>query len=187
MHDLANFYANGIGGVEQDLSLAAQWFEKAAERGVVDSQYNIGYLYEFGFGVPKNEVEAYVWYGIASKQGDSEAAKRIAVLDDTLSEVEVDSAKSRITGFKPVKINKTANGIFKNAAWQSSREGNNAPQIVQVQSLLNELGYSSGSADGQVGAKTRNAIIAFEKDNGFPETGRINSALVKQLELAVGA
>ena len=188
MHDLANFYANGIGGVEQDLSVAAQWFEKAAERGVVDSQYNIGYLYEFGFGVPKNEVEAYVWYGIASKQGDSEAAKRIAVLDDTLSEVEVDSAKSRITGFKPVKINKTANGIFKNAAWQSSGEGdNNAPQIAQVQSLLNELGYSSGSADGQVGAKTRNAIIAFEKANGFPETGRINSALVQQLELAAGA
>jgi len=82
MHDLANFYANGIGGVEQDLGLAAKWFEKAAERGVVDSQYNIGYLYEFGFGVTKNPVTARVWYGIASGQGDTEAEKRVTVLND---------------------------------------------------------------------------------------------------------
>jgi len=55
-----------------------------------------------------------------------------------------------------------------------------------VQTLLNELGYSVGTADGQVGARTRTAIIAFEKANGLPETGRINTALVDQLELAAG-
>jgi len=80
------------------------------------------------------------------------------------------------------------NGIFENLPWQPK---NTAPQtgnqIVQAQSLLNSLGYSVGTADGQIGAQTRNAVIAFEKANGLPETGRINTALVDQLSLAAGA
>ena len=188
MHDLANFYANGSGGVEQDLSIAAKWFEKAAERGVVDSQYNIGYLYEFGFGVTKNPVTAHVWYGIAASQGDTEAEKRIAVLNSTLSDVEIESAKERIAGFKPAKIDKVANGIFENPSWKKqTKKSDKRPQVVKVQALLNDLGYTAGTADGQIGAKTRSAIIAFEKANGMPETGRVNSALVKQLQLAAGA
>jgi len=132
MHDLANFYANGIGGTEQDLSLAAKWFEQAAERGVVDSQYNVGYLYEFGIGVTKNLVEAYVWYGIAAEQGDTEAGRRISALNETLSTVEIDSAKKRIDGFKPVKLNKTANGIFKDQPWQSKTADK---KIAQAEAL----------------------------------------------------
>ena len=187
MHDLANFYANGVGGLEQDLALSARWFEKAAERGVVDSQYNIGYLYEHGYGVVKNTVEAYVWYGVAAAQGDTEATRRITALDETLSLVEIESAKARISGFKPVKIDKTANGIFEDQPWQApSQNSDGSTQIAQVQSLLNNLGYSVGTADGQVGSRTRTAIIAFERANGLPETGRINSALVEQLELASG-
>ncbi len=188
MHDLANFYANGIGGAEQDLTIAAKWFEKAAERGVVDSQYNAGYLYEFGFGVTKNLVEAYVWYGIAAKQGDTEATRRITLLNKTLSDVEIENAKKRIDGFKPVKPNQTANGIFENLPWQTQNKNPNQDgQIAQAQSLLNSLGYSVGAADGQVGAQTRSAVIAFEKANGLPETGRINTVLLEQLELAAGA
>ncbi len=187
MHDLANFYANGIGGAQQDLELAAKWFEKAAERGVVDSQYNVGYLYEFGFGVTQNPVEAYVWYGIAAKQGDTEASRRLKILNETLSKVEIDSAKKRIDGFKSVKINQVANGVFKDLPWQPKQPStDSSTQVAQAQTLLNSLGYSVGAADGQIGAQTRTAIIAFEKANGLPETGRVNTALVDQLSLAAG-
>lgn len=186
MHDLANFYANGAGGVEQDLNLAAKWFEKAAERGVVDSQYNIGYLYEFGFGVTKNPVEAYVWYNIASSQGDTEAGRRIAALNETLSDVEINSAQKRVAGFKPVKIDEKANGVFEDTPWRAAKTKTENTQIADVQALLNNLGYSVGDADGNIGTKTRSAIIAFEKANGLPETGRVNASLVNQLELAAG-
>ena len=187
MHDLANFYANGIGGVEQDLSFAAQWFEQAAERGVVDSQYNIGYLYEFGFGVTQNAVEAYVWYNIASAQGDTEAGRRLATLNETLSDVEISSAKTRVEGFEPIKLDKDANGIFESPPGRPAKTANSQTQVADVQNFLNNLGYSVGEADGKVGARTRNAIIAFEKANGLPATGRINASLVDQLELATGA
>ena len=187
MHDLANFYANGVGGVEQDLSLAAQWFKKAAERGVVDSQYNVGYLYEFGFGVKQNPVEAYVWYNIASAQGDTEAGRRIATLDETLSDVEISSAKTRIAGFEPVNINKAANGIFEDTPWRTADAEKGETKVADVQTLLNGLGYSVGEVDGEINVRTRNAIIAFERTIGLPETGRINAALVNRLELATGA
>ncbi|MEP6342026.1 MAG: peptidoglycan-binding protein [Maricaulaceae bacterium] len=186
MHDLANFHANGAGGVEQDLSLAAKWFEKAAERGVVDSQYNIGYLYEFGFGVTKNLVEAYVWYNIASAQGDTEANRRVAALNQTLSDVEINSAQTRVAGFKPVEIDEKANGVFEDMPWRAADAKTGNTQIADVQALLNNLGYSVGEADGTIGTKTRSAIIAFEKANGLPETGRVNASLVNQLELAAG-
>ena len=37
-----------------DTAAAAQWFKKAAEHGVVDSQYNLGLLYQSGSGVPRD-------------------------------------------------------------------------------------------------------------------------------------
>jgi len=59
-------------------------------------------------------------------------------------------------------------------------------QIKQAQTLLDQLGYDAGGADGSVGPKTRAAIISFERANGLPETGRINAELVDRLSLAAG-
>ena len=134
----------------------------------------------------KNPVEAYVWYNIANAQGDTEAGRRIAALNETLSDVEINSAKTRIKGFQPVKIDNAANGIFEDTPWRTADATDSRTQVADVQSLLNDLGYSVGVADGQIGTRTRNAIIAFEKANGLPETGRINANLVNQLQLATG-
>ena len=43
MHNLAVLYAEGIDG-KPDYKTAAQWFRKAAECGIADSQYNLGIL-----------------------------------------------------------------------------------------------------------------------------------------------
>ena len=60
-------------------------------------------------------------------------------------------------------------------------------QVKDVQTLLNDLGYDIGGADGSMGPRTRAAIISFEQANGMPETGRVNAALIDRLELAAGA
>ena len=41
MHNLAVLYAEGVDG-KPDYKAAAQWFRKAADYGVTDSQYNLG-------------------------------------------------------------------------------------------------------------------------------------------------
>jgi len=190
MHDLALYYAEGRGGVTAELPAAAKWFEKAAERGVVDSQFNLGVLFESGQGLPKSMTDAFVWYSIAATQGDQFAKQRIGVLSSTMSSEDLAAAQDRITNFKPVKIDESANGIFRNVAWANKAGDASAERITQVkdvQTLLSDLGYDIGGADGSMGPRTRAAIISFEQANGLPETGRVNSALVDRLELAAGA
>ncbi|WMM25637.1 peptidoglycan-binding protein [Tissierella sp. MB52-C2] len=40
-------------------------------------------------------------------------------------------------------------------------------EIKKIQEKLNELGYDCGKADGIAGEKTKEAIKAFQKDNGL--------------------
>ncbi len=189
MHDLALYYAEGRGGITAELPVAANWFKKAAERGVVDSQFNLGVLFESGQGLPKSMADAFVWYSIAASQGDQFAKKRIEVLSNTMTPASLNAAQVKIAEFKPVKIDETANGIFRNVAWAKpdTSLADKVTQVKEVQSLLNELGYDIGGADGSVGPRTRSAIISFEQANGLPQTGRVNTALLDRLELAAGA
>ena len=53
--------------------------------------------------------------------------------------------------------------------------------IANVQKILNKNGYEAGGADGVMGEKTKNAIIAFQTDNGLEPTGEIDEKLVKLL------
>jgi TPR repeat protein len=52
-NNLAGFYAEGLGG-EQDDALAAKWYQKAANSGVPSAQFNLGNFYEEGRGVPRD-------------------------------------------------------------------------------------------------------------------------------------
>jgi len=193
MHDLALYFAEGRGGVEIDMPNAAKWFEKAAERGVVDSQFNLGVLFESGQGLPLDEEAALVWYSIAGAQGDQMAAGRVNILRKTLGEEQLSRADKRIAGFNPARIDEPANGIFTNLPWMDKAgaklaQGSGATEAVrQTQALLGDLGYEVGAADGAIGPKTRNAIKSFERVNGLPETGQVNAELIERLETAAGA
>jgi len=193
MHDLALYYAEegGRGGVKMDMPTAASWFEKAAQRGVVDSQYNLGILFESGQGLPQDLESALVWYSIAGAQGDQMAAGRVNVLRQTLSQDQIARADTRIAAFTPSQIDEQANGIFTDVPWATPAKvvNNSAAKsnIVQTQTLLNSLGYAVGEADGAIGPKTKNAILNFQRNNGLSETGVVNAELIESLEMAAGA
>jgi len=67
-------FERGI-GVDENQSLAAQWFEKSAEQGHVDAQYNIAIMYAAGRGVDTDEGKAMMWLAKAAKQKDKEARR----------------------------------------------------------------------------------------------------------------
>jgi len=48
--------------------------------------------------------------------------------------------------------------------------------------LLNKLGYDAGTPDGHMDARTREAILSFERNNGLRETGKVTIQLVTVLE-----
>jgi TPR repeat protein len=63
---LAALYRDGGKGFPRDMAQAAGWYAKAAEQGEVTAQAAIGVLYSIGQGVPRNDVEAYYWLGLAA-------------------------------------------------------------------------------------------------------------------------
>jgi len=187
MHDLAIFYAYGNGDVSVDMETAAGWFVKAAERGVVDSQFNLAILFENGQGVEQSLPDAYFWYSVAGRQGDQTAAARISALEGQMSQSDIEAAKTRVGSFSPVQINAAANGIFKDLPWSpngTTAAAQTKVEITEVQTLLTDMGFDVGPADGVMGGRTREAIIEFQRENNLSETGQVNSALIERLENA---
>jgi localization factor PodJL len=193
MHDLGNYHAEGKGGLKPDMNAALDWFTKAAERGVVDSQFNVAFLREGNAGIPTDAETALFWYHVAARQGDQGAPDRIAVLEGQMDASTKAAIKSRADRFNPKPVDEAANGVFRNVAWAkpagTSAQDKSAEilKIRDAQTLLTELGYQVGAPDGIAGAKTREAIKLFETVNGMPETGQITDELIDKLEVAVGA
>jgi TPR repeat protein len=60
--------------VDRDYGEAMTWYRKAADAGNATAMYNIGVLYENGFGVQMDSDKAVEWYKKAAA-GNSEDAK----------------------------------------------------------------------------------------------------------------
>lgn len=71
-------------------SEAAEWYRKAANRGHVDAQYNLGILYEEGRGVTQNYTEASNWYAIAARQGNPNAQYSLGLMYESGRGVALD-------------------------------------------------------------------------------------------------
>ncbi len=180
MHNLAMMFAEG-NGVPQNYETAAKWFQEAARMGLTNSQYNLAFLYEQGLGVPESLAQAFAWYSIAAKAGDGGAKDRATEIGATLAPAAKSEAKTIIASFRPRPLDLAANGIFRNVSW-ARPQLNTAPNIARAQVLLARLGYQPGPADGNPGSSTRKAIIAYERDQGLAQTGRIDAALLAKLE-----
>src|SRR5262249_37855130 len=96
-HNLAVLDADG-GGKGANYQGAAQWFRKAADRGVADSQYNLGILYARGIGVDQNLAESFKWFSLAAAQGDADAGRK---RDDIAKRLDPDSVAAPKLGTTP--------------------------------------------------------------------------------------
>lgn len=61
-------------GIVKDLSQAAYWWQRAAESGNINAQFNLALLYERGMGLTKDQSKAILWFERAARNGDVEAA-----------------------------------------------------------------------------------------------------------------
>ena len=67
-------------GVKINLSKAIYWFEKAANQGFDNSQYELGLMYATGKGVIQNYQNAIFYWQQAATQGNENAKKALQVL-----------------------------------------------------------------------------------------------------------
>ncbi len=58
-------------------SEALRWLRMAADRGDPDAQCNLGDMYEYGWGVARNNSSAVKWWRKAARQGNVAAMRRL--------------------------------------------------------------------------------------------------------------
>ncbi|WP_152485802.1 peptidoglycan-binding protein [Euryhalocaulis caribicus] len=179
MHNLGVMYAEGR-GASQDMNAAAQWFERAALLGAPDSQFNLAVLYEQGRGRPRSLPDAYAWYTIAAQSGDEEAGSRAARIAGELPEEAAAEARQMTQSFEPRPLDVAANSAAEDGA--AALTGPAA--VARAQTILAELGYDIGQADGNSGPQTQAAIILYQRENGLAQTGEVSPRLLERLEVS---
>ena len=56
--------------------------------------------------------------------------------------------------------------------------------VARAQTILAELGYDIGQADGNSGPQTQAAIILYQRENGLAQTGEVSPRLLERLEVS---
>jgi TPR repeat protein len=79
MHNIGEMKLTGD-GTEKDLTTSFNWYQKAAQYDLVDSQFMVGKMYEMGWGTQQSNQHAFDWYLKAALQDDGEAMVRMALL-----------------------------------------------------------------------------------------------------------
>ena len=62
---------------------AIEWYEKAAEQGDAEAQYNLGNMYYHGHGVDVNHKKAVEWFKKAAEQGHRRAQIVLRTIQQT--------------------------------------------------------------------------------------------------------
>jgi localization factor PodJL len=184
MHNLAVLLAMGT-DAPADNEGAARWFKAAADLGVKDSQFNLGILAAKGVGMPQNLEESYKWFTLVARTGDKDAAAKRDEIAKALRPEQLEKARQTAELWQAREMDPAANDVDVPDAWlgepvtTSSVDMKKAVQ--NIQRILNKNGYQAGAIDGVMGGKTKEAIAAFQADNGLPATGDIDDKLVEAL------
>ncbi|WP_417477736.1 peptidoglycan-binding protein [Maricaulis sp.] len=182
MHNLAVMHYYGT-GTAVNFDEAARWFQEAALLGLRDSQFNLALLFESGQGVPLSVPDAFTWYSIAASESDPTASQRAAALEEMMEPAALVEARRITASFQPRPIDAQANGLYRDLPWEQGPVAN-TDDVYRAQGFLAALGYSPGPIDGMIGGQTYDAVMAFEADQGLPQTGRVDSGLLDRLERA---
>jgi TPR repeat protein len=77
-----------------DFQAASQEWRPLAEQGNATAQYNLGFMYNNGEGVPQDDAEAVKWYRLAAEQGNAGAQKNLGVMYQIGKGVPQDDAEA---------------------------------------------------------------------------------------------
>lgn len=89
---------------------ASKWFRKAADQGSREAQYRLAVNCEKGDGEPKDAVEAYAWFSVASERGHRLALNGREHLTHLLSRNEIEEGNRKAFAYAtrmPMRENKS--------------------------------------------------------------------------------
>jgi localization factor PodJL len=175
MHNLALDEHEGVGGA-RNAAAAAEWFRRAAELGLLDSQFNLAALFEHGDGVCQNSAEAYKWYLIAGRSGDAESRNGALRVRANLTPDARAMAERAAAEFQPAAASAAAPAAASPVQAASL-------DLVTAQRALNQLGYYQGPTDGVASPALHMALAAYQRDQTLPVTGATDPATLAKLSV----
>lgn len=112
-HNLAVSYEYGKNGAKKDMLKAREFYLKAAERGYMQSQYNLASLYSNQYVEPADDVEGYKWMLLA--QRSAKKRKRVPLchwiledspghktrLENRLNKAQIEKAEALANSWSP--------------------------------------------------------------------------------------
>ena len=84
----AEAYDNG------DYATALREFRPLADQGTALAQFNLGFMYEYGDGVPQDLVEAHKWYNLSASRGDTLAVENRDLIAEKMTPADISKAQS---------------------------------------------------------------------------------------------
>ena len=192
---MAAAYASGR-GIARNPDEALKWLGKAAESNVPDAQFSLGNVLSASTDSRESLADAYYWYRIADANGVANASERADQIAAQLTPEERAGANARISHFISQKIPRAPTPATATRAPAAPEpQTASAPpqssvsndQISAIQTLLNQLGFDPGPADGAIGDQTRNAIRNYQRELGLPIDGEPTTRLLAHLRQIAGA
>jgi localization factor PodJL len=121
MHNLAVLMVeDGAASKKPDYASAIPWFRKAAERGLRDSQYNLGVIYARGMGASQNLAESFLWFSLAANQGDVDAAKKRDDVASRLDQQTLVAARLAVQTWTAKPSDESVNAPRVKPEWQNA-------------------------------------------------------------------
>lgn len=71
MNEKGDDYYNGRNSVSKDYQQAVSWYRKAADAGDSYGMFNLGFMYQHGYGVTQDYQQAISWYRKAADAGNN--------------------------------------------------------------------------------------------------------------------
>ncbi|MGY3439613.1 tetratricopeptide repeat protein [Marinovum sp. KMM 9879] len=101
MHALGAYYYETPEGASgpRDAELAVQWFTRAAEADLPESQLALARMISLGVGTDNDYIAAHKWFNVAAARGLSEAAPLRDALTDLMTPDQVAEAQELATAF----------------------------------------------------------------------------------------
>lgn len=194
-----------------DFATAAAAFLPAAQAGEPEAQYMMGRLYSLGDGVPRDFVQAWVWFDRAARQGHELAAEARQSMDQVLNAGQLAQARAQAVPPPPAAVPRPPPAVVATVPaaerpvvlvprqsvagavparlvapgptdeGRLAALGDLAERVRAVQHSLQVAGYYGGPLDGALGPATRQAIRAYQRDAGQPPTGRLTAQVVEEL------
>jgi len=63
----------------------------------------------------------------------------------------------------------------------SAERGDSGDHVIDLQTRLNDIGFTAGTPDGDYGRRTERAVTAFQKVTGLVQTGTVNQPTIDAL------